>query len=184
MNALEKLLKIAKFGKTLNRIILFLSILLMIVVLVFFMFFLIETESSNSRTVHVTGRLDSEFIVETNDIILYFLSVIFYLVKSIYSSNLCIGYFSLVIREKTPFKADAAKMLEKLAVIAVLLPVINDIVTSVFMYFISSEIFNSSVILNYNPVPSIALGAMFFVCSAISKYGSEVRAGRKSTVTA
>ncbi len=178
MSALGKLMKIAKFGKTLNRVILVLSIVASIAVLAVFMFFLVETESSSMETVKLTGKSDREFIVQANDIILYFLALILYLVKSVYSSSVCFSYFSLVVKEKTPFRADAAIALNKLGIVAVVFPVINDIITRVFRHFMTSEIFSSSLVINYNPLPSFALGAMFFVCSAISRYGAEVR-GRK-----
>lgn len=180
MDALGKLMKIAKIGKTLNRVVLVLSVAIIIIVSVIFMLFLAEAESSGEKTISLTAD-GTETVVRTNEIVLYFLAVILYLVKSIYSSNICLSYFSLVVRQKTPFRPDAAIELGRLGIVAVVFPAINNIITVVFRHFITSDIFSSSLIINYNPLPSFALGVMFFVCSAVSHYGAEVSSNKKKS---
>lgn len=156
-----------------SRVILVLSIVALLVLLAFFMYFLLSAEMLTGERIRVLGERDRELELDVLDLVIYFSVVILLLIKTICLTCLYYNYFSVLNLSKSPFNQEAASALGKLGVGKIVLPVFHDVVTTVLILFTSDGVFDSSIIMNYNPLPAISTGAMMIFCAAISSYGAE-----------
>lgn len=165
--------KTSLWCRNISRVILIISIVAFLALLVFFMYFLLSAEMLTGERIRVLGERDRELELDVLDLVIYFSVVILYLMKTICLTCLYYNYFSILNIAKTPFNHDASDALKKLGAGKMVLPIVHDVVTTVLYTFTSDGVFDSSLIMNYNPLPSISIGAMMLFCAVISAYGAE-----------
>lgn len=163
----------SKWLGIISKVVLVLSVVALMAILVFFMYFLISAEMLTDERIRVLGKKDRELELDVLDLVIYFSVVILFLMKTICISCLFYKYFSDLNYASSPFDKTAASDLKRLGIAKIVLPVVHDVITQVLYFFTSEGVFDASIVMNYNPFPSVSLGAMMIMCAAISMYGAE-----------
>ncbi len=173
MKTKDKLRIIGKTISVFSRIVLFISFFLLIAALIFFMIFLANAENAIKSEMKLYGIAISISSNEMLDLIIYFSVLILFLMKECFISNLYCRYFSVVKKAGTLFTKDAALELKKIGVATLILPLLFDIITAVLVLFSANGIFDNSILMNYNPFPSLARGAVLVYASSVSMCGAQ-----------
>lgn len=182
MKTIEKLKVVAKVVAVFSRIVLFLSIFLLIVSLVFFMIFLANAENAIKNEIKLSGIATSISSDEMLDLIMYFSALILFFMKECFISNLYCRYFSVIKKVETPFNVEAATELKRIGITTLILPLLFDVITAVLVFFATDGLFDNSILMNYNPLPSIARGALLIYAQSISMCGAETIRDKKSAL--
>ncbi len=182
MKTKDKLRIIGKTVSVFSRIVLFVSIILLIVCLILFMIFLANAESTIKSEIKLSGLATTINRSEMLDLIMYFSVLIMFFMKESFISNLYCRYFSVVKKVGTLFSKDAALELKKIGVATLVLPLLFDIITAVLVLFSADGVFDNSVLMNYNPFPSLARGAVLIYASSVSMCGAQTIRENKSTM--
>ena len=172
MKTIDKLKLVAKTVSVLSRIVLFVSIFLLIAALIFFMIFLATAESTIKSEIRLTGLTMTISRSEMLDLIIYFSVLIIFFMKESFISNLYTRYFSVLKKGGTPFTKDCAIELRRIGITTIVLPLLFHIITAVLVLFSSNDIFDNSILMNYNPLPSLARGAVLIYASSVSMSGA------------
>lgn len=176
MKTLKTLNTLSSICRRISYVLLIVTIVVLVFLLGFFMIYLLDAETVSNETVRLTGRRNGTIELETLDIIIYFIVLMLFAAKEVCLSNLSYKYFVLEKNAGTPFNKEAAEGLGKLGVYKIVISVFHNVLTVVLLQFTSDGVFDASLVMNYNPLPSVSLGVMLIFASYISRYGSEIEA--------
>ncbi len=180
MSTLEKIRTIAKAGRIISRIILVLSVIALVMTLGLFMIFILRIEISSSADFSIRFVFSGKERLEALDVIFYIVTLIAMLISEIYLMNTAHTFFNLMVKSGTPFNGVSTDELAKLGFMTILLPFLIQLMTVVFAHLASkADVYDGSIVMDFNPTPTITLGIMFLFASAISRYGIEIENAHK-----
>ena len=174
MKSLGRINWIASALRRISYVFLILSIIVFIALLIFFMRFLLDVEALSMERIRLMGVNDRKIELEALDIIIYLVVLMLFFAKEVCLFNLAYKYFFLEKNAGTPFNSEASAALGRLGICKIIISVLHNVVTVILIQFTSDGVFDASLLMNYNPLPPVALGVMLIFASAITRYGSEI----------
>ncbi len=181
MNTKDKINVVAKVLSVFNRIVFFLSIILLIASLILFMVFLANAENTIKSEIKLTGFATTLSGAGMIDLIMYFSVIILFFMKECFISNLYCRYFSIIEKAGTPFSREGAIEVRKIGIVTLILPFLFNIITATMVGFASDGLFDNSILMNYNPFPSFARGALLIYASAVSLNGYQTIKNKRAS---
>lgn len=181
MKTLETIQKLAKIGKSVTRIFLFLSIFFITLSIIALMAVILSDGMGlDVRNYTVGGLFRGREDVGALDAIIYIIALSVFFIGHTYLWNSAYRYFAVEVETGTPFKVENYRNLRSLGIATILFPAIFELITLVLLSFASDHVFSGSAIMEYNPLSTFSLGVMIILVAVVCRYGAEVEAGKNA----
>ncbi len=171
MKTLGTIMKLSRTGKLVTKIILAASIATLLLLLVFFMLLILNLESAPGKKYFIGQIFGDSRTLGDIDIILYCIALIIIIISAIYIVNCAYKYFAHTVEKGTPFNRVSTGELKKLGIVTCIVPFLIQIVTGFFVAIATDNVYDGSIVMDYNPVPYVTIGIMILVLTAVSRYG-------------
>ena len=171
MKSLGTIMKLSRAGKLISKIILAASIAALLLFLAFFMFLILSLESASGEKYFFEQLLGGSRTLGDIDVILYFIALIMIIISVVYIVNCAYKYFAHTVEKGTPFNRGSVDELKKLGIVTCIVPFVIQIVTGLFVAIATDDVYDGSLVMDYNPVPYVTLGIMILFLAAVSRYG-------------